>query len=394
MYGFDSWSCDSIILLPGAYNEGISFEVTQGDSIKLNLYKKPTIVYTVNPIGTTTSIDINGNIISAFPYSENVLVDDLITLNPTIDPNYTTGYWSSNYNTFLNGAALNNSFYGVYNDSITLHLSTISAFISGDDTICENDYDAAKVNVAFSGSSPFTFNFTINGVLQPSITTTINPYIIYTKAAGNYSLVSYNDANEFGSTNGQAIVTVLKPPNAEFDVQPDSTTILFPNAQMIDRSLGNIFSWEWDFGDNTSNKYIQNPFHSYIDSIGIYQISLIIYDENECSDTAQNFITITDEYWIYIPNSFSPDNDGVNDKFCLSHNGIRQGTFKFNVFDRFSNLVFATDNINDLSCENGWKGTHYKTDNELPMGAYIYQIYYQDLEGWKYQEASKLMIVR
>ena len=120
------------------------------------------------------------------------------------------------------------------------------------------------------------------------------------------------------------MVTILKPPNAEFDVQPDSTTILFPNAQMIDRSLGNIFSWQWDFGDNTSNKYIQNPFHSYIDTIGIYQISLIIYDENECSDTAQNFITITDEYWIYIPNSFSPDNDGVNDKFCLSRHNLLQ----------------------------------------------------------------------
>ena len=394
LYGFDFWSCDSIVLLPGSLNEEVSFEVTQSDSIKLHLYKKPTIVYTVNPSGTSTSININGNIISNFPYSENVFIDDVITLSPAIDPNYTTGYWSSNYNTFLNGSALNNSFYGLYDDSITLNLSTVSAFIAGNDTICKNDYSAAKVNVAFTGASPFTFNFSINGIVQPSVTTTINPYIIYTKIPGDYTLFSYNDANEVGSVSGQAIVTVLDPPTAEFDVQPDSTTILFPNAQMIDKSLGNIVSWQWDFGDNSINKYIQNPFHSYADSINIYQISLIIYDSNGCRDTAQNFITITDEYWIYIPNSFSPDNDGINDRFCLSHNGIRPGTFRLNVFDRFSNLVFATNNINDLSCKNGWDGTHYKTKNELPMGAYVYQIYYQDFEGWKHQDASKLIIVR
>ena len=110
--------------------------------------------------------------------------------------------------------------------------------------------------------------------------------------------------------------------------------------------------------------------------------------------SSQNIITISDDYWIYIPNSFSPDLDGVNDKFCLAYNGIRGSTFSFNIFDRFSNLVYATNDIEDLSCENGWNGKHYKTNNELPMGAYIYQIYYQDFDGWKHQETSKIIIIR
>jgi gliding motility-associated-like protein len=78
----------------------------------------------------------------------------------------------------------------------------------------------------------------------------------------------------------------------------------------------------------------------------------------------------------------------------LAYNGIRKATFTFNIFDRFSNLVYTTNNINDLSCENGWNGTHYKTGNELPMGTYIYQIYYQDFDGWKHQETSDLILVR
>jgi gliding motility-associated-like protein len=381
-------------LSPSALTEIISFNVTYSDTIKLYLYQKPTIVYDLNPSGTTTSILINGINIAAFPYSETVFIDNLNTINPNIDPDYGFGFWSANNNTLLNGGSINNSFYGIYNDTITLNLSSISAFISGNDTICENSQDGAKVNISFTGISPFTFNFAIDGVIQSPITTTINPYTINTKTGGSYTLASYNDANEFGSLSGQAMVTVLIPPIARFNAQPDSMTILFTTTQLVDKSLGNIVAWDWSFGDNTTNEFVQNPYHTYQDSIGIYQITLIISDNQGCVDTAQNLITITDDYWIYIPNSFTPDYDGINDRFCLAYNGVRGATFTFNVFDRFSNLVYSTNKIEDVSCENGWDGTHYETNNDLPMGVYIYQIYYQDFDGWKHQEASELIIIR
>jgi len=396
LYGFESWSSDSNLLSPSTLSQIVSFDVAYSDTIKLNLYQKPTIVYDINPSGTTTSIDINGVNISAFPHSTTVFIDDLNSLTPNIDPNYGFGFWSANYNTFLNGGSVNNSFYGVYSDTIILNLSTTSAFISGNDTICDNaqNEDGAKVSVSFTGISPFTFVFAINGAIQPPITTTINPYIINTKTAGNYTLNSYNDANEFGDISGEAMVTVLASPTAQFNAQPDTMTILFTTTQLVDKSLGNIMTWSWGFGDNSPNSSEQNPYHSYTDSINNYIITLIVNDDQGCADTTQSLITITDDYWIYIPNSFSPDYDGINDKLCLSYNGIRESTFNFNVFDRQSNLVYSTNNIHDLSCENGWNGTHYKTENDLPMGSYVYKVYYQDFEGWKHEETSELIIIR
>ena len=56
--------------------------------------------------------------------------------------------------------------------------------------------------------------------------------------------------------------------------------------------------------------------------------------------------------------------------------------------------VLDVNSIKELSCEKGWDGTHYQTNNDLPMGVYIYQIYYQDFEGWKHQETSELIITR
>ena len=89
----------------------------------------------------------------------------------------------------------------------------------------------------------------------------------------------------------------------------------------------------------------------------IYQVSLIIQDDNGCSDTTFKQVRITDDYWMYIPSSFTPDLDGINDKFCIAYHGIREATFTFNVYTRYSELVYSTNNINELNCENwvGWK---------------------------------------
>jgi len=84
-----------------------------------------------------------------------------------------------------------------------------TAFIYGNDTICYNQNIDAQVTVSFSGATPpFTFVYAINGVSQPSITTTINPYVISTQQAGAYTVQSYNDANNTGTISGSALVTV------------------------------------------------------------------------------------------------------------------------------------------------------------------------------------------
>ena len=112
----------------------------------------------------------------------------------------------------------------------------------------------------------------------------------------------------------------------------------------------------------------------------------------ECKDTTYQIITITNDYWMHIPNSFTPDQDKLNDKFCISYHGVRESSFVFNIYNRFSELVYSTNNIHDLDCENGWDGKHYSTGRDLPTAFYIYEIYYQDFEGWKHQDMGTLLI--
>ena len=359
------------------------------------------INYNINNLGSASFI-IDG-IVQAMPYSKNYWAGESITISATLQPNWLFSKWETYTNTTVLPSVnnINATFIASNSDScvlMTYPKPSLQAFISGNDSICSNTIDKAKINVSFNGAvEPFTFVYAINGINQSAITTTINPHIINTSNEGIYTLTSFSDANEIGYTSGSALVTVKQAPEALFTTATDTLNILSPSLQLNDISLGNIVDWDWSFGDNTTNEYAQYPYHTYKDSIGIYQINLIVTDNSGCSDTATKQIWISDEYWMYIPNAFTPDYDGVNDVFCLQHHGIREATFNFNIYDRFSNLVYATDKIEKLECflnSNGWDGTHYETGNNLPMGVYIYEVYFQDFEGWKHQEQGHIFIVR
>ena len=357
------------------------------------------INYNINNPGTA-DVYIDG-VLQNMPYSQNYWAGDLVTINATVQPNWLFSYWKTFNNTVLpSSTTLNASFFANSSDSCVIYIypkPPLEAFISGNDSICSNSSFPAEVKISFSGGEPpYNFIYSIDGTNQNPITTSVNPYIVNTYTAGSYSLVSFSDVNETGSISGNALVTIKDAPTANFIGTDDTLTILYPSVSLSDVSEGNISSWEWSFGDNTNNEFVQNPYHTY-DSLGIYQISLVVTDNVGCQDTIRKQIWVTDEYWMYIPNSFTPDYDGKNDKFCLQYNGIRIETFYFNIYDRFSNLVYVTDDITDLECllnSNGWDGKHYDTGNDLPTGVYIYEVYFQDFEGWKHQEQGQIYIIR
>ncbi|MEE2954408.1 MAG: CotH kinase family protein, partial [Bacteroidota bacterium] len=128
------------------------------------------IVYNIEPAGTMSSVLINGNIITNFPYTETYIKGDTISLSPNIDPLYGFFSWDSDSTSFISGVnSLVNSFYAESYDTIILRLNllpTTTAFISGNDTICSNSSEDAIVKFDFSGDPPFFFTYSINGIAQ------------------------------------------------------------------------------------------------------------------------------------------------------------------------------------------------------------------------------------
>ena len=356
------------------------------------------VTFKINPPGTISDISVDGNVLGANPTTVNYVLGDTISVSPIIDPLYGFSSWSSDSCFIMpQNTSENISFYANHHDTITLNLyllPTITAFISGNDTICSNRQSPANVSVAFTGIAPYTFSYSINGVAQQQITTVDNPYIISTREEGVYDLLSFSDAVEQGNLSGQGFVTISNAPVADFQLNPNETSILYTTIEMIDKSSASVISWDWDFGDNIGYSLAQNPKYTYPESVAQYQISLRVADANGCADSTYRILNITDDHWIYIPNSFSPNSDAINDLFYISYHGIRESSFTINIYNRSNEVVYSTKNIFDLSIDNGWDGTHQFKGFKLPFGTYIYEVSYQDIEGWKYFKQGGINIIR
>jgi gliding motility-associated-like protein len=83
-------------------------------------------------------------------------------------------------------------------------------------------------------------------------------------------------------------------------------------------------------------------------------------------------ITIFFDGVIYVPNSFSPDGNGVNDIFYAYGKDIIE--FEMFIFDRWGEKIFYTD---DMSI--GWDGV-YKGDLSK-NDVYVWKIKYMDIQG-------------
>ena len=378
----------------------------QGNAV-VRAYFTPTrnITYDVFPPNTTTTIDVDGINISTFPETRNYFLGDTIAVSSNIDPLYGFSYWSSDSILLPFNMSANDSFFATHHDTIRLNmylLPTVNAFIEGNDTVCRGE--EAFFNISFNGTPPYTFTYAVNGDPQLPIITTSSSYTISATEEGSYTLVSFSDANEPGSISGSALLTLLESPEAGFVPSPDSMTVIYTTTTMVDTSkpTGFIDSWWWNFGDGIGYDSIQNPTYTYSNQdIATYAVSLTVTHENGCQNTKVQNVIVTDEYWMYIPNSFTPDDDLINDKFCIDYRGVLEETFMFNIYSRFGELVYSTTNIRDLKCDyldghliNGWDGTDQNTGSKLPGSVYIYEIYYQDHREQKHQDVGHLLIVR
>ena len=75
--------------------------------------------------------------------------------------------------------------------------------------------------------------------------------------------------------------------------------------------------------------------------------------------------------WIYFPNAFSPNNDGLNDQFSPSYNHFV--FIEFGIYNRWGERIFYTQERNPK-----WNG-QYK-NMTCPIGIYMYQVRYQSLK--------------
>jgi gliding motility-associated-like protein len=207
-----------------------------------------------------------------------------------------------------------------------------------------------------------------------SIPITYSPSLTVTSDSGCVTSVTKNN-----------YLTVFPNPLAQFSTTPTTASIVNPIITITNNSTG-ADSWNWSFGDNDSS-FLENPAtHQYADT-GVYQIILITNTLLGCSDTTEQTIFIEPSFLIYIPNAFTPNDDGINDFFTPKGNFIN--TFEMFIFDRWGNLVYQTDDIN-----KPWNGKANNGSLISQADVYIYSINLTNFKGDKYKYKGTVTLVK
>ena len=208
---------------------------------------------------------------------------------------------------------------------------------------------------------------------------------IYSPNFFNVTLTITSDSGCVTTKSKNNFITVYPLPDASFSVQPQTATITDPVISITDLSTGGNF-WNWNFGDADTSSVFNPPSHTYQDT-GIYIITLITSTQYNCADTLLQTIIIEPDFMFYVPNAFTPNDDGVNDTF--SGKGLFISKFEMTIFDRWGNLIFFSDDIN-----KPWDGKANHGVEIAQEEVYIYSIKVTDFKRVKHNFKGIVTLVK
>jgi len=178
-------------------------------------------------------------------------------------------------------------------------------------------------------------------------------------------------------------------PVADFSLFPNPTTIFEPTITFTNLSFPDIDSltYQWDFGDGEIYLGLDTA-HTYADT-GTFIVQLIVFDSDGCPDTTTQTLIIKGEYIVFVPSSFSPNKDGINDLFFPKGIGLDNNNFEMYIFDRWGDEIFRTTDFSQ-----GWDGRANNGREIAQQDVYIWLILAKDVDGKRHRYIGHVTLVR
>jgi gliding motility-associated-like protein len=299
--------------------------------------------------------------------------------------------------------------------NVTLNNTTTYTVVITDGCTLLPDSDVVTVTVAplpvvnfaadtISGCYPVCVDFTdlstsVNGTITawswsfPGANTTSsnvqNPIDICYSTPGSYgvTLIATNNAGCTSTLNIANMITVYDYPDAEFVFGPQPATLLDPEICFTDQSVGAV-TWQWDFADpaDLGYNYTQNPCHIYSDT-GTFYVELTVTNIYGCEDSSIHTIVISPDFTFWIPNAFTPNDDGNNDSF--NGKGIFITEYEMWIFDRWGNLIFYTDDL-----DKGWDGHARQGKDVAQEDVYVYMVKLKDIFDKEHKYRGHVTLIK
>ncbi|HMG14573.1 MAG TPA: gliding motility-associated C-terminal domain-containing protein, partial [Saprospiraceae bacterium] len=298
------------------------------------------------PVNTTGS-SVGANYIYAWTGPSTV--PSLATKFSAIIP----GIYSLTITDFTNGCTKETSVTVPINNDIPTGLSTTQK-----DPNCFGSADGLiNVPTIIGGTDPFLYS--INGKPFSSQ----NQFTFLKE--GTYK-ISIQDAV---GCEYDTLITLIQPKKLVINAGKDSiikwgTPItLSPDAS----NAANIKTVNWSPALDTNCINCLNPTVTLFDA---QLFTITVQDSSGCLASDKVLILVQKDRPVYIPNTFSPNGDGINDHLGIfTGDGIEEIT-NFQIYDRWGSKVFDQDKFEPNQQSNGWDGTF--RGKKLNSGVFVY----------------------
>ncbi len=352
------------------------------DTVQFGVYVNPTPV-----------VDISAN--------DGCLGDGAFFTNSTVPNDNTIAQWNWDFGDGINADVFEPihtySAYGNYTTQLTAVTDSGCVGISTTDleiypyptaAFSFSEYEGcAPVLVNFADESTVPTNYSIGSYEwlfgDGTTASSISPNHTYTSPAiYDLSLIVTTAGGGCADTlTLPGAMSIYVTPTASFTYGPTDATMLDPRIRFNNTTVNGV-DYDWDFGDGNFSTET-DPMNSY-PAEGDYLVTMLAIN-GICTATISQIVHIDPETFIYIPNSFTPNGDRLNDGFTAKGIGIEK--FSMSIYDRWGKELFFSARI-----DSPWNGTYKGMD--CPVEVYVYRVDIIDVKGENRSFCGSVNLVR
>lgn len=308
-----------------------------------------------------------------YEWSTNPSFSPLLTADPTSGIYITTPSEPTTYYVRASNTACDKT------DSIRIDFIGSSISLNGNINLCKNEV----TNLSVLNANPLVqFNFTWHPF--DSIYSGQSTSQVHLRPKVN-QWIFVHAANNFGCEVWDSVfikVSNLDPDSVYAFANP-TTIYQGGNVELSAKPSGYTYNW-------LPNHSVNSPSNANttakVEETTTYTVTVT---DDICTTSKQVLVKvypfICGEPFVFIPNVFTPNNDGQNDKLFVYGDMVQQ--IEWRIFDRWGELVYETNSRGE-----GWDGTH--KGKLLPPDVYDYYLKVNCDGGGTYIKKGNVTLMR